>query len=70
MYHHEISCVQRPLDFPEGESELVSGFNAKYGSGGFALLTHNVKENISLTRQLHLWTSQKVVRRPNLQKFV
>lgn len=66
MYHHEM----RPLDFPVGESELVSGFNAKYGSGCFALLTHNVKENIALTRQLHLCTSQKVVRRPNLQKFV
>nr|YP_009520483.1 NADH dehydrogenase subunit 1 [Bourletiella arvalis]ATP01411.1 NADH dehydrogenase subunit 1 [Bourletiella arvalis] len=27
-----------PFDFAEGESELVSGFNVEYGSGGFALL--------------------------------
>nr|WRY72421.1 NADH dehydrogenase subunit 1 [Eurhadina rubra] len=27
-----------PFDFSEGESELVSGFNVEYGSGGFALL--------------------------------
>lgn len=27
-----------PLDFSEGESELVSGFNTEYGAMGFALL--------------------------------
>nr|YP_009441915.1 NADH dehydrogenase subunit 1 [Trypodendron domesticum]AOY40123.1 NADH dehydrogenase subunit 1 [Trypodendron domesticum] len=27
-----------PFDFSEGESELVSGFNTEYGSGGFAMI--------------------------------
>uniref|UniRef100_UPI003002A332 NADH dehydrogenase subunit 1 n=1 Tax=Arria brevifrons TaxID=2908858 RepID=UPI003002A332 len=37
-----ISCLaetnRSPLDFAEGESELVSGFNVEYSSGGFALI--------------------------------
>ena len=29
---------RRPIDFVEGESELVSGFNSEYFRGGFALI--------------------------------
>nr|QDI93387.1 NADH dehydrogenase subunit 1 [Quernocoris caliginosus] len=35
-----------PFDFAEGESELVSGFNVEYGSGGFAYIFLSEYANI------------------------
>merc|ERR1712173_278271 len=35
-----------PFDLLEGESELVSGFNTEFGSGGFTLLF--IREYLSL----------------------
>nr|YP_009002082.1 NADH dehydrogenase subunit 1 [Pseudocellus gertschi]AGL11943.1 NADH dehydrogenase subunit 1 [Pseudocellus gertschi] len=37
-----------PFDFAEAESELVSGFNIEYGSGGFALIFMSEYGNIML----------------------
>lgn len=41
-----------PFDFVEGESELVSGFNVEYRSGGFALLYLAEYSNILFIRML------------------
>nr|YP_009316858.1 NADH dehydrogenase subunit 1 [Megaloprepus caerulatus]AOW43840.1 NADH dehydrogenase subunit 1 [Megaloprepus caerulatus] len=42
MFIWFTSCLaetnRTPFDFAEGESELVSGFNVEYSSGGFALI--------------------------------
>jgi len=32
---------RRPIDFVEGESELVSGFNVEYFRGGFCFNFYN-----------------------------
>lgn len=49
-----ITCLaetnRSPFDFAEGESELVSGFNVEYGSGGFAMLFLAEYANIILIR--------------------
>nr|AVE15651.1 NADH dehydrogenase subunit 1 [Phyllothelys sp. 2 JZ-2017] len=45
-----VSCLaetsRSPFDFTEGESELVSGFNIEYGSGGFAVIFLSEYSNI------------------------
>ena len=41
-----------PYDFREGESELVSGFNTEYGSGGFVLIFLREYANIIFIRFL------------------
>jgi len=43
---------RRPYDFAEGESELVSGFNTEYGSGGFTLIFIAEYSRILLIRLL------------------
>nr|BDI12965.1 NADH dehydrogenase subunit 1 [Abarenicola claparedi oceanica] len=47
-----VSCLaetnRTPFDFAEGESELVSGFNVEYSSGGFALIFMAEYANILL----------------------
>lgn len=47
-----------PFDFAEGESELVSGFNTEYGSGGFAIIFLSEYGNIiflSIIRRIFLF---------------
>nr|AVE15449.1 NADH dehydrogenase subunit 1 [Deroplatys desiccata] len=51
-----VSCLaetnRSPFDFAEGESELVSGFNVEYGSGGFALIFLSEYSSILLMSML------------------
>jgi NADH-ubiquinone oxidoreductase chain 1 len=51
-----ISCLTEasrdPVDFAEGESELMSGFNVEYGAGGFALTFLTEYANILFMRLL------------------
>lgn len=46
---------RRPIDFIEGESELVSGFNVEYFSGGFALIFIAEYGMIIFFRYLLVW---------------
>lgn len=41
-----------PFDFAEGESELVSGFNVEYSSGGFAIIFLAEYSNILFIRMI------------------
>lgn len=51
-----VSCLaetnRTPFDFSEGESELVSGFNVEYRSGGFAIIFLAEYSNILFIRIL------------------
>ena len=47
-----------PFDFAEGESELVSGFNVEYGSGGFALLF--VAEYLNILFRMEICAHQDI----------
>lgn len=54
-----VSCLaetnRTPFDFSEGESELVSGFNVEYGSGGFALIFISEYARIYFLRSLTVY---------------
>nr|ASY98170.1 NADH dehydrogenase subunit 1 [Deroplatys desiccata] len=51
-----VSCLaetnRSPIDFAEGESELVSGLNVEYGSGDFALIFLSEYSSILLMSML------------------
>ena len=66
-----ISCLaetnRTPFDFSEGESELVSGFNVEYGSGGFALIFIAEYASIYFLRIITVymglgWTPRRILR--------